>query len=47
LRLLFAVRVSNEAAQQLYRSRGWMVVQRIGRYYSNGEDCFLMMKALL
>jgi ribosomal-protein-alanine N-acetyltransferase len=45
--IMLEVRVSNTAAQALYRRNGYMTVQRIGRYYSNGEDCFLMMKALL
>jgi ribosomal-protein-alanine N-acetyltransferase len=45
--VMLEVRVSNEAAQDLYRRMGYMVVQRIGKYYNNGEDCFLMMKALL
>lgn len=45
--VMLEVRVSNVAAQDLYRRLGYMVVQRIGKYYNNGEDCFLMMKALL
>jgi ribosomal-protein-alanine N-acetyltransferase len=45
--IMLEVRVSNIAAQDLYRRIGYMAVQRIGRYYNNGEDCFLMMKALL
>ena len=45
--VMLEVRVSNTAAQNLYRRMGYMVVQRIGKYYNNGEDCFLMMKALL
>jgi len=44
--IMLEVRVSNIAAQDLYRRLGYMAVQRIGRYYNNGEDCFLMMKAL-
>jgi len=45
--LMLEVRVSNIGAQELYRSRDHYVVQRINRYYNDGEDCFLMMKALL
>lgn len=44
--VMLEVRVSNLDAQQLYRRAGYMVVQRIARYYNNGEDCFLMIKAL-
>jgi len=40
------VRVLNTSAQDLYRRIGYVVVQRIGKYYTNGEDCFLMMKSL-
>ncbi|HEV7699351.1 MAG TPA: ribosomal protein S18-alanine N-acetyltransferase [Pyrinomonadaceae bacterium] len=45
--LMLEVRVGNTEAQQLYRRAGYMVVQRISRYYNNGEDCFLMMKAIV
>jgi ribosomal-protein-alanine N-acetyltransferase len=45
--VVLEVRVGNITAQQLYRRAGYVVVQRITKYYSNGEDCFLMMKALL
>jgi ribosomal-protein-alanine N-acetyltransferase len=45
--IMLEVRVSNMPAQELYRRAGYMVVQRIGKYYNNGEDCFLMMKALI
>lgn len=44
--VMLEVRVSNIAAQELYRRRGYTIVQRIGKYYNNGEDCFLMMKAV-
>lgn len=44
--IMLEVRVSNIAAQELYRRRNYTIVQRIGRYYNNGEDCFLMMKAI-
>lgn len=45
--VMLEVRVSNLAAQRLYRSAGYTIAQRITKYYNNGEDCFLMMKALL
>ena len=44
--VMLEVRVSNRDAQDLYRKSGYMIVQRIGKYYNNGEDCFLMMKSL-
>ncbi|MFN2501906.1 MAG: ribosomal protein S18-alanine N-acetyltransferase [Pyrinomonadaceae bacterium] len=44
--VMLEVRVSNTEAQELYRRAGYMVVQRISKYYNNGEDCFLMIKAL-
>lgn len=44
--LMLEVRVSNTMAQDLYRRVGYIIVQRINKYYNNGEDCFLMMKAL-
>jgi [ribosomal protein S18]-alanine N-acetyltransferase len=45
--IMLEVRVSNYGAQQLYRRAGFHVVQRIVNYYNNGEDCYLMMKALI
>jgi ribosomal-protein-alanine N-acetyltransferase len=45
--LMLEVRVGNTAAFELYRRAGYHVVQRITKYYNNGEDCFLMMKALI
>ncbi len=44
--IMLEVRIGNTTAQQLYRSLGYTIVQRVGKYYSNGEDCFLMMKPL-
>lgn len=41
------VRVSNIAAQSLYRDFGYTIVQRLNNYYNNGEDAFLMVKSLL
>lgn len=40
------VRVTNAAAQKLYKRAGYTVVQRIASYYNNGEDCLLMMKSV-
>ena len=44
--VVLEVRVSNGAAQNLYRSFGYSIVQRIENYYVNGEACYLMMKPL-
>lgn len=40
------VRVNNAAAQRLYEQLGYVVVQRMGKYYSNGDDGYLMVKSL-
>ena len=40
------VRVSNIAAQSLYRSLDYTIVQRLNNYYNNGEDAFLMVKSI-
>ena len=45
--IMLEVRVSNVDAQSLYRKLGYSVVQRVIKYYNNGEDCFLMMKGLI
>lgn len=45
--IVLEVRVGNKAAQSLYRRRGYACVQRMGRYYSNGEDGYLMMKSMI
>ncbi len=44
--MVLEVRVSNLAAQSLYKYCGYSVVQRLNSYYNNGEDAFLMVKAL-
>ena len=44
--IMLEVRVGNTTAQDVYRQIGYTVVQRVGKYYNNGEDCFLMMKSL-
>lgn len=40
------VRVGNDPAQMLYEQLGYIVVERMQRYYSNGDDGYLMIKAL-
>ncbi|HEX8853604.1 MAG TPA: N-acetyltransferase [Pyrinomonadaceae bacterium] len=40
------VRSVNTAAQDLYRKLGYVVTQRLPRYYSNGGDGLLMIKSL-
>ncbi len=40
------VRANNIAAQNLYRRRGYAIVQKLSKYYNNGEDGFLMVKSL-
>ncbi len=44
--IMLEVRVGNTSAQNLYRKSNYTIVQRITKYYNNGEDCFLMMKSL-
>ncbi|WP_456369578.1 ribosomal protein S18-alanine N-acetyltransferase [Geoglobus sp.] len=41
-RLLLEVRVSNVAAQQLYKKFGFRVVGVLESYYSDGESAYLM-----
>jgi len=45
--IMLEVRVGNFPAQNLYSQLGYAVVQRINNYYNNGEDCYLMMKAII
>jgi ribosomal-protein-alanine N-acetyltransferase len=40
------VRVENSAAINLYEQLGYLVVQRLGRYYSSGADGYMMVKSL-
>ncbi|MCW5961728.1 MAG: ribosomal protein S18-alanine N-acetyltransferase [Pyrinomonadaceae bacterium] len=40
------VRNTNAAAQEMYRSLGFSVVQRLREYYNNGEDGLLMVKSI-
>ncbi|MBA3633368.1 MAG: ribosomal protein S18-alanine N-acetyltransferase [Acidobacteria bacterium] len=44
--MMLEVRVGNIAAQNLYRGYDYTIVQRLPKYYSNGEDGFLMVKSL-
>jgi ribosomal protein S18 acetylase RimI-like enzyme len=40
------VRTRNFAAQRLYEHLGYVTVQRMAQYYSNGDDGYLMVKSL-
>jgi len=40
------VRVSNTPAISLYEKLGFRVVGRIPRYYSDGEDAYIMARPL-
>ncbi len=44
--LTLEVRAGNIAAQNLYRSLGYLTIQRLKKYYNNGEDGFLMVKSI-
>ena len=41
------VRVGNLSAQNLYRKMDYAVMQRLKKYYNNGEDGYLMVKSLI
>lgn len=41
------VRTSNAGAQELYARAGYVVMQRLARYYANGGDGLLMIKSLV
>ena len=41
------VRTSNAAAQRLYLNLGYKIVRRMPRYYTSGDDGYLMVKSLL
>ncbi len=45
--VMLEVRAGNRAAQNLYRAFDYAVVQRLPKYYNNGEDGFLMVKSLI
>ena len=38
------VRTSNAAAQNLYFELGYKIVRRMPRYYTSGDDGYLMVK---
>jgi ribosomal-protein-alanine N-acetyltransferase len=40
------VRTSNNAAQKLYFDLGYKIVRRMPRYYTSGDDGYLMVKSL-
>ena len=44
--VVLEVRVRNTPAQMLYVRNGYITVKRIARYYTDGEDCFMMVKSL-
>lgn len=44
--VVLEVRVGNVAAQNLYLNCGYAITQRVSGYYTNGEDSFIMVKAL-
>ncbi len=41
-RILLEVRVSNVEAQRLYKKFGFKTISTLPRYYSDGEDAYLM-----
>ena len=45
--IVLELRVSNLAAKRLYTEAGYSLVNRLTKYYSDGEDCFLMVKSLV
>lgn len=45
--IVLELRVSNFGAKNLYVDAGYSIVNRIAKYYSDGEDCFLMVKSLI
>ncbi len=45
--VMLEVRVSNHSARDLYIQSGYSVMQRVSKYYNNGEDGYLMMKSLV
>lgn len=45
--IVLELRVSNFEARNLYTDSGYSIVNRLAKYYSDGEDCFLMVKSLV
>ncbi|MCV4770982.1 GNAT family N-acetyltransferase, partial [Escherichia coli] len=44
--IVLEVRVSNLPARRLYEKCGYTAVRTISSYYSDGEDCLLMLRAI-
>lgn len=44
--IVLEVRVKNVPAQLLYVRNGFTTIKRIAKYYTDGEDCFMMVKSL-
>jgi ribosomal-protein-alanine acetyltransferase len=44
--LRLEVRVTNKHAQRLYMQLGYVIVERMHQYYSNGDDGYLMVKSI-
>lgn len=44
--VVLEVRVGNFAAQNLYSKYGYVIIQKLDKYYTNGEDAYLMSKSL-
>ncbi|MGI8670469.1 MAG: ribosomal protein S18-alanine N-acetyltransferase [Aridibacter sp.] len=44
--VVLEVRVSNFAAQNLYSKYGYVIIQKLDKYYNNDEDAYLMSKFL-
>lgn len=44
--LRLEVRATNVTAQRLYMKLGYIIVERMSNYYSNGDDGFLMVKSI-
>ena len=40
------VRTSNDPAQKLYFDLGYKIVRRMPRYYTSGDDGYLMIKTI-
>lgn len=45
-RIRLSLRRSNQAALQLYKEQGYLVVDRWKKYYRNGEDAIVMEKTI-
>jgi [ribosomal protein S18]-alanine N-acetyltransferase len=45
--VVLEVRVGNTEAIEMYRKAGYATVNRIERYYTDGEDCFMMVRSIV